>query len=185
MKRARWIAIVLAAGVASAAAAQEPQADDTAGAELLRGEIERRFAQRVQANLGLNEEQMRKLKATQERVGPRRRQLIRQGLGYRLALQSQMRPGVAANPDSVRVYMDGMKRVRAEMITLDEDEDREMAGYLTPVQRAQFHMMRTRLLERANELRRARQGRLGPADRPGAGVRPQPRPGTQRPRRRP
>ena len=183
--RAPWIWIALAASVAGVAPAQEPQAEDTAGAELLRGEIERRFAERVQANLGLNDEQMRKLKATHERIGPRRRQLIRQGLGYRMALQGQMRPGVAANPDSVRVYMDGIKRVRAEQIALDEEEDREMAGYLTPVQRAQFHMMRTRLLERANELRRARQGRMGPADRPGGGVRPQPRPGVQRPRRRP
>jgi hypothetical protein len=76
--------------------------------------------------------------------------------------------------------MDGLQRLRAEQMALDQEEDRELAGYLTPVQRAQFHMMRTRLLERANEVRRERQGRLGPNRQPGARLQP-----GQRPRRRP
>jgi hypothetical protein len=160
--RAVWLWVVLAAGAARAAPAQDTVAGhDTAGAELLRVEIERRFAQRVQTDLGLSGDQMRRLKATQDRIGPRRRQLMREGLGYRLALQSQMRPGVAANPDSVKAYMDGLQRVRAAQVALDQEEDRELQGYLTPVQRAQFHMMRTRLIQRANELRRERRGRLG------------------------
>lgn len=176
------IVLMLAAGTTVPALAQELVDDDTAGAELLRGEIERRFAERVRADLGLTNDQMQKLKATQERFGPRRRLLVRQAIGYRLALQGQMRPGVAANPDSVRVYMDGMQRIRAEQVTLDEEENRDMARYLTPVQRAQFHMMRMRLLERAAELRRARQGRMGGADRPRIGDRPRV---VDRPRRRP
>lgn len=174
MMRAPWIWLVLAAGLATGSAAQDPLDDDTAGAELLRTEIERRFAQRVRSDLGLSDDQMRKLKATQDRIGPRRRLLFRQTLGYRLALQGQMRPGVAANPDSVRVYMDGLQRIRREQVALDQEEDTELAKYLTPVQRARFQMMRLRLIERAAELRRERRGRLG-ADRPSGGVRPQPR----------
>lgn len=179
--RAPWIAVVLAIGFATATAAQAPVDEDTAGAELLRLEVERRFTERVKSDLGLSDEQVRKLKATQERVGPRRRLLIRQMIGYRLSLQGQMQPGVAANPDSVRTYMDALQRLRGEQVALDQEEDREMAAYLTPVQRARFQMMRLRLLERANELRRERRGRLGP-NRPG--VRPQPRP-APRPRGRP
>lgn len=180
--RAPWIWLGLVVGLTAQAAAQEPMGEDTAGAELLRVEIERRFAQRVQSDLGLSDDQMRKLKATQDRVGPRRRLLARQMVGYRLALQGQMQPGVAANADSVRVYMDGVQRLRGEQVALDQEEDRDFAEYLTPVQRARLHMMRTRLIEHVNELRRERQGRLGPGVRPG--VRPQPRP-AQRPRRRP
>ena len=178
----RRLILIFLLVVARGARAQEPDTTDTTGAELLRDEIERRFAERVRADLGLTNEQMRKLKATQERIGPRRRLLVRQAIGYRLALQGQMRPGVAANPDSVRVYMDGIQRIRAEQVKLDEEEDREMAQYMSPVQRAQFHMMRMRLLERAAELRRARQGRVGAGDRPRVGDRP--RIG-DRPRRRP
>jgi len=165
--RTPWIWLLLAAGVTTGALAQDdaPVADTT-GAELLRTEIERRFAQRLQADLELTSEQMTKLRATQDRIGPRRRALRRQEFGYRLALQQQMRPGVAANDDSVKAYMDGLQRVRGEQVALDQDEDRELSRYLTPVQRARFHMMRTRLLQRANELRRERQGRMGPRPRP-------------------
>jgi hypothetical protein len=163
--RAAWIALVCVGALATGARGQDPRDDDTTGAELLRLEIERRFAQRVQADLGLSDGQMRQLKATQDRIGPRRRQLVREAIGYRLALQGQMRPGVAANPDSVRIYMDGIQRVRAQQLALDQEEDRELAAFLTPVQRARLQMMKARLLERANDLRRARQGRMG-ADRP-------------------
>ena len=167
--RAPWMVVLLSAVLTSGAMAQaEAPETDTAGAELLRSEIERRFAQRIQAELDLTPDQMKKLQATQSRFGPRRRQLVREGMGYRMALQREMRPGVAANADSVQAYMDGLQRVRAAQVALDEEEDRELAKYLTPVQRARFQMMRARLLQRANDIRRERQGqgRMGPRGRP-------------------
>lgn len=166
--RAPWLAFVLGAVLTTGAVAQADVPEgDTAGAELLRTEIERRFTERLRADLDLTPDQMKKLQATQSRFGPRRRQLVREGMGYRMALQREMRPGVAANADSVQAYMDGLKRVRAAQVALDEEEDRELAKYLTPVQRARFQMMRTRLLQRANEIRRERQGqgRMGPRPR--------------------
>jgi len=183
MRRAPWITLGLVAAFVATAAAQEPvDSEDTTGAELLRAEIERRFAERVKIDLGLSDDQMNKLKATQERVGPRRRQLFREMLGYQLALRRQMQPGIAANPDSVRVYMDGVQRVRGAQLALDQEEDREWTRYLTPVQRARLHIMRQRLIDRVNELRQGRQqGRLG-------GQRPIQRPPRARPlgpRRRP
>jgi hypothetical protein len=180
-----WILFALLAGLSMPAVAQEPlDEQDTTGAELLRQEIERRFADRVRQNLGLNDDQMTKLRATNERYGPRRRQLIREWLGYELALRRQMRPGVAANSDSVRIYMDGQQRVRAAQLALDQDVDKEMASYLTPVQRAQYHMMWRNFLQRVNELRQGRQNRLG-GQRPfrPRGQRPGVQPGA--PRRRP
>ena len=169
---------------APAAAAQEPPAPpegrgDSVRVERLRIEIERRFAERVQVELGLSGDQATKLRATQERFGARRRELLRQQFLHREALQRQMRPGVGANAESVRVHMDGMQAGRAGLVQLEQDEDREMAGYLTPVQRAQFQFMRQRFLERVNEMRRERQMRPG-MQRP----RGQP-PQGQRPRRRP
>ena len=181
-----WILAALLVGLSLPVAAQDASDDqDTTGAELLRQEIENRFAERVRENLGLNDDQMKKLKATHEKYGPRRRQLTREWLGYELALRGQMRPGVAANSDSVRVYMDGQQRVRGQQLALDQEVDKEMAGYLTPVQRAQYHMMWRNFLQRVNELRQGRPNRfggqrpLGPRARPNA-----PRPGAA-PRRRP
>jgi len=152
---------------------------DSAEAGRLRRRIEERFAARVQQELGLTADQATKLRATQERFGERRRTLMRQQMGRRLALQGQMRPGEAADADSVKRLMDGLHAGRGEMLTLDQDEDRDMAGYLTPVQRARYQMMRQRFLERVNEMREQRRGRMGPGPRarpegrrPGPGRRP-------------
>lgn len=106
---------------------------DTAEAGRLRRQIEERFAARVQQELDLTADQATKLRATHERFGERRRTLMRQQMGRRMALQGQMRPGEAADADSVKRLMDGLQAGRGEMLKLDQDEDREMAGYLTPV----------------------------------------------------
>ena len=96
--------------------------------------------------------------------------------------------GVAANGDSVRRLMDARRQNRERLLRIEDDEDREMSVYLTPVQRAQFQMLRSRFLERVNELRQQRQGRGRPGvmgrPRAGGGMRPRAAP-QQRPRRRP
>ena len=93
-----------------------------------------------------------------------------------------MRPGIPANADSVNKLMDGMRAGRAEMVRIDQDEDREMAGYLTPVQRAQFLRMRERLMQRVGEMRTER--REGRGMRPGMRPGMVPRPGLRGGRRR-
>lgn len=165
--------LVVALVVAPAVAAQEPP--DSGRAEELRAEIERRFAERVRGELGLSDDQATRLRATQETFGERRRALMRRQFERRRALQEQMRPGVAANPDSVKRLLDGINEGRAEMLKLEQEEDREMTGYLSPVQRAQFQMMRQRFLQRVEQLRERR------GMRPGMG---RPRPEGRRPPRK-
>ncbi len=56
--------------------------------------------------------------------------------------------------------MDGMQTGRAEMLKLEQDQNREMASYLTPVQQARYQQMRERLMQRVGELRmQRREGR--------------------------
>ncbi len=159
---------------------------DTGEAGRLRREIEDRFAQHVQQQLRLSPDQATKLRATQERFGERRRGLMRQQVERRMALNDQMQPGVAANSDSVRKLMDGLQGGRAEMLKVEQDEDRDMAGYLTPVQRARYQEMRRRFLDRVNEMRQERRERrgVGPGMRPQGGRRPGQAPGPQRRPRR-
>lgn len=156
MKRVWWVLLFVAA---PALGAQTPaDSEPEARAHRLRAEVERRFAERVRTELGLSDAQASKLRATHEKFGARRRALMRQQFERRQALQGQMRPGVEADPDSVRKLMDALQDGRAELLRFEEEEDREMAGYLTPVQRAQFQLMRQRFLERVQELRRERRG---------------------------
>lgn len=163
----RFLILSLAVLLASGArlGAQQP-ADTTQGEQLrnqaeaqrLRAQIEQRFAQRVQQDLKLSSDQGTKLRATQERFGPRRRTLMQQQMARRRALEDQMQPGVAANSDSVRKLMDGIRGGRAEMFKIEQDEDQEMAGYLNPVQRARYQHMRERFIQRVGEMRREGRG---------------------------
>src|SRR5207249_4170343 len=120
-------------------------------------------------DLNLSQDQATKLRATQERFGTRRRDVMQQQLGRRRALENQMQPGIAANSDSVRKLMDGIQTGRADMLKIEQDQDREMAGYLTPVQRARYQQMRERFMQRVGELRmERREGRgMHPGMRPG------------------
>src|SRR5258706_4798114 len=129
---------------------------DTAEAGRLRAQIEQRFNDRVTQELNLNTDQAAKLRATQERFSTRRRDVMEQQLGRRRALENQMQPGIAANSDSVRKLMDGIQAGRGEMVKIEQDQDREMSGYLSPVQRARYQQMRERLMQRVGEMRMER-----------------------------
>jgi Spy/CpxP family protein refolding chaperone len=181
MKRL-WIlglAVLLAPGLAAQQPDAPRQRPDSAEAERLRAQIEQRFSERVSQDLKLTPDQTTKLRASQERFGTRRRALMRQQMDRRRALEDQMQPGVAANSDSVRKLMDGIRAGRSEMLKIEQDEDQEMAGYLTPVQRARYQQMRERFMHRVNEMRQQRRGRMGPGG-PGR-MGPGPRGGGRRP----
>lgn len=153
----RRVWVVLALVLVPALAAQEPEdrpaQTDTGEAARLRQELETRYDHRVKEVLGLTDEQAAKLRATQERFRDRRQEIHRQQLALRGALTDQMRPGVAANSDSVRGLMDRIQANRLSQVQLDQEENREMAGYLNPVQRAQYQIMRERLLNRVAQER--------------------------------
>jgi hypothetical protein len=160
----------LAVMVAPALSAQQPS--DTAEAGRLRAQIEQRFSERVQEDLNLTPDQASKLRATQEKFGARRRTLMQQQSERRRALDTQMQPGIAANSDSVRKLMDGMRSGRAEMVRVEQDEDQEMSGYLNPVQRARYQQMRERFMQRIGEMRMdRREGRGMVRPRPFVGPR--------------
>jgi Spy/CpxP family protein refolding chaperone len=168
MMKRLWLALSLVLAPGLAAQEPSPARPDTAEAERLRARIEERFSQHVQQELRLTPEQATKLRASQERFGAQRRGLTHQQMERRRALEGQMQPGVAANADSVRKLMDAIRAGRAEMLKIDQDEDRDMAAYLTPVQRARYQRMREMLMRRVNEMREQRRGgggRMGPGQR--------------------
>ena len=162
MPRSLWaLALIALTGVASARAQAVGGLDNPARGQQLRQRIEDRFAARVKEELGLTGEQLTKLRATSRTYGGRRRDLEARERALRSALADQMRPGVAANQDSVSKLTDGLVDLRASYAQTLRDENEEMAKYLTPVQRSQFLAMRERFLRRVEEIRqqgRARQG---------------------------
>jgi Spy/CpxP family protein refolding chaperone len=166
MKRIGWL-LLLAVG--PALAAQNPPdtsrggrwgrgAEGGAQAEQLRQEVRERWRVRVRKELNLTDDQAAKLHASEDRFFERRRDIMQRQRAVFEGLRGQLQPGVAANSDSVRKLMDARDQNRGAMLQLDRDEDKETAGYLSPVQRARYQLMRQRLQERIAEMRRERGG---------------------------
>jgi hypothetical protein len=151
--------LLLALGAAGSTAAQEQaSAPPPAGAraDMLRQRVRERFAQRVQQELGLDQDQMARLRATAGSFGTERRELERRQRSLRDALAGQLRPGVGASQDSVARLTDSLLALRVRYVESFRTEQSQMAAYLDPVQRARLLVMRERLLDRARELRHRR-----------------------------
>lgn len=137
---------------------------------MLMQRIQDRFAARVQEELGLTDAQTVKMRQTTLKWFGFRRDLDAQERLLRQALAGQLRPGIAANQDSVSRLVSQLIDLKVRYAESFKQESGEMSGYLTPVQRAQYFMMRERLLDRIAEAREQRMqgGGRPPGARQGA-----------------
>jgi hypothetical protein len=121
--------------------------------EELRRRVRERLALRVQKELNLTDDQMGRLRTTVATFGGRRRDMEARQRTLRDALAAQLRPGVAAAPDSVARLTDAVTGLRVGYAESFREEQAELARFLDPVQRARVMVLRERLLERAREVR--------------------------------
>jgi protein CpxP len=156
MRRLQWFLMAALLAAVPPLNAQG-NGDESPQAARMRQQIEQRFAQQIQANLGLTDDQAVKLRATFNSYAPKRRAMEQEERAIKRGLQGQLRPGIAANADSVAKLVDRLLEVKVAYAQSFVDENREMAKYLTPVQRAQFQVMRERLMARIEEIRQQRQ----------------------------
>lgn len=196
MKNARtFLMLLLAAALPAVARAQQPAATDTPPpmrpgmmgpmdtmrAQMLRAQIEQRFGQMVQQELQLGPQEMQQLRAAVRAHTERRRELAQRQQAVNQAIRGQMRPGIAADRDSLAKLLDAQTHLRVEHAQQEEQLEREL-GFLTPVQRARFMQMMRTFEQRIQEIRmrqlRQMQG-MGPGPgpwRPGPDQRPLLRP---------
>ncbi|MDQ3137751.1 MAG: hypothetical protein M3Q93_09200 [Gemmatimonadota bacterium] len=122
-------------------------------AEELRRRVRERVAERIRDDLELTSEQMRRLRATVGSHAVQRRDLEARQRVLRRALGGQLRPGVAASPDSVGRLTDELMAVRVRYAESFRDEQAELAAFLDPIQRARVMLLRERLADRARQSR--------------------------------
>ena len=124
----------------------------------LRRELEQRFAAQIREQLQLTGDQEPKVRGIMSGYAEKRRGLESDERAMRQALNGQLRPGIAANPDSVAKLVDAISAARVNYAKLIQDEMRELSTVLDPVQRGQLFLMRDRLLQRVQEIRDERGG---------------------------
>ena len=172
MQRLVWI-LVLA--VTPALAAQLPRDSgvappaDEGEARQLRERVQQRWTEHVRSTLGLNAGQAGKLDATERRFEERRQPIRARQRDINQALRAELASGTP-DQDRVKQLMSERQQNQVRWQEISRDEDREMQGYLTPVQRARYQEERRRLQERVAELvrhrREERQGMPAPRARP-------------------
>jgi periplasmic protein CpxP/Spy len=157
------IAALLVSGVAEA---QGVTAAPTGNRAALEQQLQERTARLTQQRLGLTDAQLARLEQTNARFAPQLRQLSVQERDVRSQLRQEMTAGNSANQQHVSDLLNASIQLQKQRIAIVESEQKELAGFLTPVQRARYVALQNQFRKRANEL--SRQG-----GRPNQGLRGQ------------
>ena len=158
--RASWVllAATIAIGVGGARHGEAQVRREGEGAQPPRAELEQRVRQRfasvLQERLQLSDEQMRQLQASSRRFEGRRRTLLEQERDVRIGLRNELLAEGSANEQRVSRLLDQMIAIQRQRIMLVEEEQRELAGFLTPVQRAKYLALQDQLHRRMEDMRR-------------------------------
>jgi len=157
MKRLAWILMIT---LAPALVAQEPgdsgaQVAPSGQAQQLRQRIRQRWTQHVRATLGLNDDQATKLQGTEQRFEEQRQPLRARQRELTTALNGEL-DADTPNQERVKQLMNERQENQRKLQDVNRSEDREMQGYLTPVQRARYQEERRRFQERVAEVVRHR-----------------------------
>ena len=111
----------------------------------------------VQRRLGLSNEQSARLRETTARFAAERQRLVQRERETRRALRLATATGdSSADQRVIGRQLDSLVALQQRRVALLAEEQREMATFLTPYQRAQFLAMQERALRAAQQLRQQR-----------------------------
>lgn len=142
--------LALAAGPAAAQAGGPGAGPQRARLEQ---QVRERFGRVVQQRLALSDAQMTRLAETNRRFEGERRQLIQQEREVRLQLRSELGDDSAADQKHVDELIRRAIGIQRQRLDLVEREQRELAAFLTPVQRARYLDLQEKLRRRVEQLR--------------------------------
>jgi len=122
--------------------------------------MERQLRQRLwkvtKEQVGLTDAQMSKLGETTRRFDARRRTINQQERAERAVLRQQISAGDRADQQRVASALDHLIQLQRQRVELQADEQRELSGYMTPLQRARFSALQEEVRRRVEALRRQR-----------------------------
>ena len=143
------VAMIALPAVLNAQAVSTPQQGNRAALEQ---QFRERTARLTKQRLGLTDAQLDRLEKTNARFAPQLRQLGAQEREMRQQLRQELMAGNAANQQRVGDLLDGAIRLQKQRIAIVETEQKELAGFLTPVQRARYIALQAQFRKRAEEL---------------------------------
>jgi len=151
--RALTLTALLAIALTSVGQAQQGQMRQR---QRLQQQVMQRYMQSYRQQAGLSDDQFRQFTEMTGRAFSQRAELREQERALWQALEEQMRPGVAADADSLTKLMDDIVEIQNEIVETERENQEELAKFLTPVQRAQLMLSQRRLQMNIEEIMRQR-----------------------------
>jgi hypothetical protein len=133
-------------------AQQQPRAAPSEQ-QVLRQRVRQAFAGVVRRQLNLNPVQMQTLQRTDQKYEQQRRAVVLSEREARLGLKSAMEDSTGhPDQDKIAQYLDQLVQGQRRRADLLEGEQKELAGFLSPLQRAQYFALKERLNRKMQEL---------------------------------
>lgn len=144
---------------ASSAAAQRGRMGVAGGGRraVLEREFRARGEQLVRRQLNLSDAQLEQLRAVNGRLDGRRRALLQQERATRMELRQEIGRGSSADQARVSDLMRQARELQQQRFELQQVEQQQLSGFLTPVQQAQYFALQAQLRQKLRDLR-AREG---------------------------
>ena len=143
-----------------AARSAPPKTGRGAAANLQRRPVVEKLQARVddllRVRLQLNDDQFNKMRAMNGRLDIERRAQRQEEGVVRRALRAELMPGATPNETKVADLQDKLLVLEHQRITLQEKEQKELATYMQPSQRARFFALQDELRRSLQEVQRAR-----------------------------
>jgi protein CpxP len=121
-----------------------------------RPELEQQFRERVakltQDRVGLTDAQMAQLQQSNDRFAPQLSQVAAQERETRRQLRLEMTSEGEPNQQHVSALLDASLQLQKQRIAIVEAEQKELARFMTPVQRARYIGLQQQFRRRAQEL---------------------------------
>lgn len=138
----------------------------------LQRRIRERLWQLTQRRVGLTDEQMNRLAPVHQRFESQRRVITREERQTRIALRDALRDSTHADQAQVSRYLDQLVQLQRQRSNLIEQEQKELAEFMTPVQRARYTALQEQIRQRVQQLARQNRGGAGVDTAPAPPPRP-------------
>ncbi|HVE79031.1 MAG TPA: Spy/CpxP family protein refolding chaperone [Gemmatimonadaceae bacterium] len=162
---ARAVALATALGATPVEAQDRGRGSERPAMERLR----QRMAAVVRTRLRLTDDQMRRLGEVNRRFEDERGALFARERAARHGVRAEVLRGDSADQRRVERLLDEMLGIQRQRIDVVAREQRELASFMTPVQRAQYLALQDAMQRRVQEVRRGRGGRRGEGGGPPGG----------------
>lgn len=135
---------------------QQLPAERAGGAN--RAQLQRRFQQMLyqvtRERVGLTDEQMKRLVPVNQRFTTQRREIQRQERQTRVALRDAIRDSSQVDQGKITEYLDRLVDLQRQRVELLAQEQKDLAEFMTPLQRAKYTAIQEQVRQRIEQMRR-------------------------------